>query len=157
MHLRRALLLFAIVLGLAALAASISRPLERRTPATGTRTEEEATPPPDADRAPRAARLAFSAAPPRERRRLEPGRAAVVLVSADEAGQVELEGLGMSAPADRFTPARFDVLVNEPVSARVRFTPAGADVAQVVGTLDVSERGSARSGERSATRTEPDR
>jgi hypothetical protein len=155
MHMRRVLLLFAIVLGLAALAASVSRPLEERRGATTTEPVPQEPRPRSQARQP--ARLAFTAGPPRERRRLEPGRAAVVLVSTDESGQVALEGLGLSASAEPLTPARFDVLTDEPVTARVTFTPAGSAVAQTVGTLDVSERGSARSGERSATRTERDR
>jgi hypothetical protein len=153
-HLRRALLLFAIVLGLAALATSVSRPLERRSPAIGEQPPAALPPRPEA---PPAARLRFSTSPPRERRRLEPGRAAVVVVRADQPGQVDLEGLGMSAPADPFTPARFDVLATRPVTAVVRFTPAGAGAAEVVGTLALTSRGSARSGERSARKTEPDR
>ena len=154
MHLRRALLLFAIVLGLAALAASVSRPLEERSGAPTTRPEPA---PPTAPETQETARVGFSTGPPTERRRLEPGRAAVVTVEADEAGEVSLEGLGMNATAGPLTPARFDVLASEPITATVRFTPAGADEPQLVGTLEVSERGSARSGGRSATPTEPDR
>ena len=81
----------------------------------------------------------------------------MVTVEADEPGEVSLEGLGMNGTAAPLTPARFDVLASEPITATVRFTPAGADEPQLVGTLDVSERGSARSGGRSATPTEPDR
>lgn len=154
MEIRRAILLFAIVLGLAALAASVSRPPDRRQQTPGS---SATIPPAPASDARPAARLRFTAGSPRERRRLDPGRPAVVLVSADQPGQVELDGLGMNAPAEPLTPARFEVLADQPISVAVRFTPAGADAAQLVGTLDVSERESARSGGRSARPTERDR
>jgi hypothetical protein len=160
-HLRRALLLFAIVLGLAALATSVSRPLERPPARQGDRAEVPTTPTtpttPETPASPPES-LSFDTSRPRTRRRLDPGRQAVVLVSADQAGQVELDGLGLSAPVDPVTPARFEVLANAPVTASVLFTPAGADQSTQVGTLIVSEaREPARSGERSATRTAPDR
>lgn len=158
MHLRRALLLFAIVLGLAALATSVSRPLERRPVPTGDRTDTSTTPEAPAPRSRPPAHLLFDASRPRTRHRLDPGRQAVVLVTAETPGQVELDGLGLTAPVDPITPARFEVLVNQPVSSAVLYMPAGTDTPTRVGTLLVSAaRGPARSGERSATRTAPDR
>ncbi|MDT7784838.1 MAG: hypothetical protein QOF58_3257, partial [Pseudonocardiales bacterium] len=46
MHIRRALLLFAVVLGMAALAASVSRPPDERTRTTPTTPAPEAGPGP---------------------------------------------------------------------------------------------------------------
>ena len=85
---------------------------------------------------------------------MEPGRAAVVVVETDEPGQVELDGLGLSGPADPLTPARFDLLSAKPTTATVRFTPAETGVARTVGTLSITEREPARSGERRARKTE---
>jgi hypothetical protein len=140
MRLRRALLLFALVLGLAALATSVSRPRGER--------KRETPPPPAQPRAPEAspspapgrpARLTFSAKRRRpESRRLLAGRAAIVTVKVSEPGQVELEGLGVSAPAEPLTPARFDVLADEPARHAVRFTPASAGgESRLVGFLRV--------------------
>jgi hypothetical protein len=140
-HLRRALLLFAIVLGLAALAASVSQPERDDGPAP---TERRSQSSPSATR--RAGpsspvRLRFVVAGKRERRRLEVGRAALVTVETPEAGQVELEGLGLSAAADTHTPARFDVLVGEPARVAVIFRAADGDEPVLVGTLALFRAG----------------
>ena len=134
---RRALLLFAIVLGLAALAAGLSRPEESSEPR-----QEPAGPvapgPAGAGAAPEA-ELRFSAARPR-RRSLDVGRAAEVLVEVHLPGQVEIPDLGLSASADPVTPARFDVLEQRPGSHPILFEPAGggeAAEAQPAGTLVV--------------------
>jgi hypothetical protein len=139
MRLRRALLLFALVLGLAALATSVSRPRDERkreTPPAAKPRAPEASPSPAPGRP---ARLTFSAKGRRpESRRLVAGRAAIVTVKVSEPGQVELEGLGVSAPAEPLTPARFDVLTDEPARHAVRFTPAGAGgESRLVGFLRV--------------------
>ena len=100
MHLRRALLLFAVVLGVAALLASLTggarRSDEPSEPAT-TSLLPELNPAP-ATRGPE--RLRFSEGGKRERRKLDPGRAAVVTVEVEQPGQVELVGLGLTAPAE---------------------------------------------------------
>jgi hypothetical protein len=61
----------------------------------------------------------------------------VVAVEVDRPGLVELEGLGLSAPAEPLTPARFDVLVARPGSFPVTFVPAGRGDPARVGTLVV--------------------
>jgi hypothetical protein len=149
------MLLFAIVLGLAALATSVSRPRDTRAPLRPPETDEAAVTTPREEGAP--VRLAFDTSRPRRRLRLDAGRAAVVLVRAKSAGMVELPELGLSAAADPLTPARFDVLAADPVRTLVRFTPAGAGDSDVVGRLSVTSPGPARSGERRARRTAPDR
>ncbi len=142
MELRRALLLFAIVLGLAAIATSVSRPREKRDP------------PPEAPPAPAMAAPRSGAAEPLEirferasrprTRGLEAGRPATVIVAVDEPGQVEIEGLGLSAAAEPLTPARFDVLASDEGRHPVRFTPAAMSEGSVVGALDVRPAGGGR-------------
>jgi hypothetical protein len=149
------MLLFAIVLGLAALATSVSRPRDARSPIRPPATDAPSAPTSRAGRAP--VRLAFDTSRPRRRLRLGTGRAAAVLVRAETAGLVELVELGLSATADPLTPARFDVLAADPMRVAVRFTPAGAGDSKVVGTLSVTSPGPARSDEPPATKTAPDR
>ena len=96
MNLRRALLLFAIVLGLAALAAGLSRPSDNSDdqpagPGRPTLTE------PSVSGAP--ADIHFDASDPR-RRAVFAGQAAEVYVEVDRPGQVVIPGLGLSAVAD---------------------------------------------------------
>jgi hypothetical protein len=132
-HVRRALLLFAVVLGLAALAAAVSQPRQSQ------RESRSDTPPAaTATMGPRASTPPEMAFPSRGRpvvRRLELGRSATVVVHVAEPGQVALEGLGLLAPAEPLTPARFEVLAGRPGRHRLRFTPAGTDEEVTVGTL----------------------
>jgi hypothetical protein len=139
-HLRRALLLFAIVLGLAALAASISRP-----GGDSDNSKQTAAPPPTAGEptvAPRPAEerpvtLRFNA----ERdqvRRLEVGHAATLQVSVDEPGQVEIPGLGQAAAAEPVTPARFEIFASNAGRYRIGFTAASGGKARPAGVLDVT-------------------
>jgi hypothetical protein len=155
MHLRRALLLFAIVLGMAALVASLSRPIEDRrggsTTPTGTEPETSEPGPPTATpggggtaEAPAAttfATISFDAAEPRSKT-LEAGESATVEVSVDQPGSVDIPDMGLTAPADPFTPARFDVLASRPGRYRVLFTPAGGEhEPEPAGSLVVTSRG----------------
>jgi hypothetical protein len=139
MHLRRALILFAVVLGLAALAASVSQPRRDEE-----RREQPSSPPsrgtPEASPGPRAskpAQLRFSQRGEPATRRLPADRSAVVSVAVSAPGRVDIEGLGLTAPADPLTPARFDVLTDEPGRFEVRYTRAGREESEVVGTLRV--------------------
>lgn len=141
MHLRRALLLFAIVLGMAALAASLSRPVDRRerTPSGERRDTAPATASPaPAPSAPSSLSLDASG---RDSVRLSAGEAATLEVSVDEAGSVEIPGLGLSASADEVTPARFDLLAGEPGRYELLFTPAANDAAEPAGRLVVTSPG----------------
>jgi hypothetical protein len=141
-HLRRALLLFAIVLGLAALVASLSRPLEQRRDVSEPSGPREAGPPTAAPRpAPEPdSAISFEAAE-NESMRLRAGAAATLEVSVDEAGSVEIPDMGLSTSADRLTPARFDVLASRPGSYELVFTPADGDRAEPAGKLVVTSRG----------------
>lgn len=132
-NLRRALLLFAIVLGLAALAAGLSRPSDNSDdqPAGGGRpTLTE----PSVSGAP--AEVHFDASDPR-RRAVFAGQAAEVYVEVDRPGQVVIPGLGLSAVADPVTPARFDLLVQRTGSYPLQFVPAGNEPHERAGTLVV--------------------
>jgi hypothetical protein len=137
-HLRRALLLFAIVLGLAAFAASISRP------GKDSRESEQTTAPPQGEPtvAPgpaeeRPVTLRFNAE--REQvRRLEVGQAATLQVSVDEPGQVEIPLLGQADAAEPVTPARFEIFASEPGRYPIGFTPASGEESRPAGILDVT-------------------
>jgi hypothetical protein len=142
-HLRRALLLFAIVLGLAAFAASVSGP-----GSDSGDSEQAATPPPTqgaptvspgpAGRSP--VTLRFNAE--REQvRRLEVGRAATIQVSVNEPGQVEIPLLGLTSTAEPVTPARFEIFASVAGRFPIGFTPAGGQESVPAGILDVTPAG----------------
>jgi hypothetical protein len=139
-HLRRALLLFAIVLGLAAVAASISRPRNDTEPFRGTPppTETESQQPRAAPRVSLpTAELTFDASEPRARG-IDAGQAATVYVEVEEPGQVFIHDLGLSAAAEPLTPGRFDVLTHRTGRFPITFQPAGGDTAEErAGTLVV--------------------
>jgi len=140
--LRRALLLFAIVLGLSALAASVSRTDRSRqdervpAPAPKTDTDEAApstitTPAPD----PATRRLRFVRGGAREVRALPVGRAGTVVVETDARGQAEIRGLGLTRAAVPGTPATFDVFRTVPASFPVLFRTAAGGESERLGTL----------------------
>ena len=137
-HLRRALLLFAIVLGTAALVASLSRPVEDR------RERERSTDPgpPSATATPSSRPeqpVSFEAAKD-ESRRMRAGEAATLEVTVTEPGDVEIPDLGLSAPAAPLTPARFEILPPEPGDYEIVFTAAGAET-EPAGRLVVTSAG----------------
>ncbi len=134
MHLRRALLLFAIVLGLAALATSLSRP--GRESAQKKRSEAplspQAVPQVELDGN---TELRLPAPGAKRSLVLRTGEAVTVQVPVPEPVVVELLGLGLSSPAEPLTPARFDLLIDDPGVHRVRLTPAGADPPRFLGRI----------------------
>ena len=135
MHLRRALLLFAIVLGLAAIVASVSR-TDRGSHSEPPRPRAGPTPPRgETPRAAEAVLVRFAASEHRTVRRLAVGRPAVVSVTAGQAGLVSIPGLGLSRSAEPGTPARFDVFQTNPGRFGVVFSPAGSERQKRVGTL----------------------
>jgi hypothetical protein len=144
-HLRRALLLFAIVLGLAAVAASVSRTDRTRPapspPSAGTTTETagpgtDTTPGPD----PGTRTLSFDQAGRRQVRKLAVGQAATVVVKVAQAGQVEIQELGGVRPAEPATPASFDIFGDRPGRFPVIFHPGAGGPVQRVGVLRVVAR-----------------
>jgi hypothetical protein len=142
-HLRRALLLFAIVLGLAAVAASISRPRTNDTePLRGTPPPTETEPQqtePTAESRPSlpSTELTFYAYEP-QAQDIDAGQAATVYVEVDAPGQVFIHDLGMSAATEPLTPARFDVLTQRTGRLPITFQAAGgASSEERAGTLVV--------------------
>jgi hypothetical protein len=132
-HLRRALLLFAIVLGLAAIVASVSRP-DRARRARGSERELAPGPRPSVPaQSPEPVRL--SAEGRKVVRRLAVGRPAVVSVKSARAGLVSIPSLGLSRAAEPGTPARFDVFETQPGKFQVVFSPAGGEGQRRIGTL----------------------
>ena len=135
MHLRRALLLFALVLGLTALATAIApAPKRDDEPAT-------ADPGSSATSAPEAS-VTFRAPVAKRRpptRRVAPGSHLTVVVAARRPGQVEIPRLGLTATATASAPARFDLLAPDAGRSAVVFTPTAGRRA-AVGML-VSRRG----------------
>ena len=146
MHLRRALLLFAIVLGLTALAAAATRPLDER------RDRRPQNPPAAAPsagpvrEARPAARARFHAGGRPRSHRIEARRRALVTVRADAPGQVELVGLGLIATAEPLTPARFEVLTARTGRFDVLYTPAGELAGRRLGVLVVAGEASGGAG-----------
>jgi hypothetical protein len=145
-EIRRALLLFAMVLGMAALVASLSRPPDDRAkteprkepgPGTAPAGPGTATPAP-ADNPPRP--LSFDTSS-RDRRRLPVGRAATLEITVDEPGSVEVPDLGLSASTDEHTPARFEVFPTRAGNYEILFTPASGDESRPAGSLVVTARG----------------
>lgn len=138
MELRRALLLFAIVLGIAAIATSLSGPSGREDKPERLPAAEPATPGATAQAAAREpASISFSTESRPRTERLEAGRPAVVAVEVARPGQVELPGLGLSGAAEPLTPARFDVLESELGSYVVRFTSALSGEVRTIGKLRI--------------------
>jgi hypothetical protein len=142
-HLRRALLLFAIVLAMAALAASLSRPLEpRRAPVTHRQAPDRAPstvtarPPSPVVPAPLELDAARHGAV-----RVAAGDAATLEVSVPAPGVVAIPDMGLSDTADRFTPARFEIFASSPGRYELRFTPAGSGSDEPAGRLVVTSRG----------------
>jgi hypothetical protein len=140
-HLRRALLLFAIVLGLAAVAASVSRPRDEPDPPPVRTTPEPTVAPGTAEddsSSGSEVELYYDAADPRAHR-MDAGQAATVFVAVPRAGQVEIADLGMSSTAEPLTPARFEVLTSQTGRFPITFVAAGGEDPADAGTLVVRE------------------
>jgi len=145
-ELRRAILLFAIVLGMAAVVTAVSRPpVEEgrepsRPPPTTSTTPATTTPAtPSAEPRPSGApvEIALEADLRSETRLLPAGRAAVLTVVAYEPGQVEIPELGLNRFAEPAAPARFDLFVERPDRYAVRFIPTDTGKSRRVGVLEV--------------------
>jgi hypothetical protein len=141
-HLRRALFLFAIVLGVAALVASLSPPLEeRRNDTTPAEPTESAPPSATATPAPEPSTALEFDASKNASKRVRTGQAATVRVAVDEPGSVTIPGLGLTAPANPRTPARFDILASRPGRYEIVFSPAGGTDMEDAGRLVVTSAG----------------
>jgi len=136
------MLLFAIVLGVAALVASLSPPLEeRRSDTTASEPPPAAPPTATITPAPEPSHpLEFDAAE-NESQGVRTGEAATVLVAVEEPGSVDIPELGLTAPANPHTPARFDILAPTPGRYHLLFSPAGGSKSQAAGKLVVRSEG----------------
>lgn len=140
MELRRALLLFAIVLILAALVSSIASQPQRggeQTTATAPAPAPSATAgAPTTTPAPVA--VTFPAGGEPRTRTIATRQAATVLVEVEAAGEVAIPSLGLDGFAEPLTPARFDVLAVEPGRHAIVVSPvSGSPPSERVGTLRV--------------------
>lgn len=144
MELRRALLLFAIVLGVAAIASSIARPPDGdddqaatdRGGGAGTRTGPAAAEP--VPESPQPTTIEFEPAAKPQTRELEVGQPATVRVEVETPGEVSIPSLGLTEPAEPLTPAVFDVRVTDPGSHEITVQPAGPEtLSSEAGTLRV--------------------
>jgi hypothetical protein len=138
-HLRRALLLFAIVLGTAALVASLSRPVDDGGERERTREPGPPTATPGPGSGPREP-LSFDAARDQSER-VRAGQAATLEVTVSEPGNVEIPELGLSAPAAPLTPARFEVYPARPGHYEIEFTAAAGGSSEPAGRLVVTSAG----------------
>jgi hypothetical protein len=130
-HLRRAILLFALVLGLAALAAAVSPSREESRPALA-----PPSPVPESDAVPR--NLTFGAGGPAGRarvRRARPGEHVEVSVASEVGGVATIPKLGLTASAAPDAPARFDLLAPQPGRYDVMLATSGSSEPRRVGTL----------------------
>jgi hypothetical protein len=132
MHLRRALLLFALVLGVSALVASLAPPPpERRsTPKRPTPTGEAPQAQPR-ERLGGPARVDFG----RGTKRVDVPAHVIVTVRVPQAGHVELSGLDQVGSAEPGTPATFDLFLGQPGRYAVAFAPARGGAPRRLGTL----------------------
>jgi hypothetical protein len=137
-HVRRALLLFAIVLGLAAIVASLSRPRDDsgRRAVTQRETTPTASPGTATPSGHPAVELSFRSWKD-QTRHLEADQAAIVVVEVDQPGQVEIPDLGLSHASEPTTPAQFDVLTSRSGRYEILFVSATGDEEQDAGTLIV--------------------
>jgi hypothetical protein len=123
-QIRRVLLLFALVLGLSALVASIAPPPETQdeqsedTPAV----EQAAPGGPVVRAAPVSLSVPTAGARPATRR-VRVGSSFTLEVSVPEPGEVVLDGLGLRRTADQLSPARFELLAEPPGRYAVAFLP----------------------------------
>jgi hypothetical protein len=66
------------------------------------------------------------------------GTHVVLQVATSQPGQATVEVLGLIAPAEPDTPARFDLLATRPGSYAVAFQPAAGGATRTLGTLTVA-------------------
>jgi hypothetical protein len=118
MHLRRALVLFAVVVGLAALVAALSPRPKTETLVPPAPTAAPPAPPP----AP-TARLALDLTKEKHiRRHVPPGAHLILTVQVPEPGDVTF--MGSVQAGDPLTPTVFDVLMPQSGSFAVEFAPS---------------------------------
>jgi hypothetical protein len=136
MHLRRAALLMALVLGVAALVEALA-PVPRDRGRSG---GPPAAPQPRAGAPPRTLEVRYPSRRRIPRFQVAAGAHVVVQVDTSVAGEASVPGLGLVQTAEPDTPARFDVLVSRAGAFGISFDPAVGGSA-TVGRLVVASRG----------------
>jgi hypothetical protein len=142
-QIRRVLLLFALVLGLSAVVASIAPPPDTRDEAAEDTTVATSPAPPAPARAEPIV-VRFSAGGQRETlptRRVPVGSSFVLEVSVPRPGDVVVDRLGLRQSADPLTPARFAALARPPGRHAIGFAPVRGE-RSVVGELEFVEAAS---------------
>jgi hypothetical protein len=123
LHLRRALLLFALVLGLTALVASLGSPRRERDSEPPRGAGEPAAAPRVADPLERTRGLRFHDRGKPRTRTVPPGAHLIVTIDVSAPGQAMIRGAGLVAPADPSTPAVFDLLAGHPERLEIIVAP----------------------------------
>jgi hypothetical protein len=136
MHLRRALLLMALVVFLVSVVAALAPQSRDR----GTGAGGDLPPAPVASPPVRTIELRFPARGEARRVRVATGAHVVLEVATTQSGEASVPALGLVQPAETTTPAQFDVLAERPGSYDVSFDPAAGEPA-VVGRLVVARPG----------------
>ena len=143
MELRRAILLFAVVLGVAAIVSSIARPPERGgddaasdgAPATKQPKPSSSS---SGSRTPQPKTIEFRSGAKPQTRKLEVGQPATVLVDVETPGQIDIPTLGLTDAAEPLTPAMFEVLATAKGNHAIMAQPATSDaLPSKIGTLKV--------------------
>ena len=141
MELRRAILLFAVVLGVAAIVSSIARPPERggdsdkgAKPAQ----QQSASATKQGNRTPQPVTVEFRAGAKPQTREIEVDQPATVLVDVETPGQIDIPSLGLTDAAEPLTPAMFELLVTAKGKHSIMAQPATSDaLPSKIGTLKV--------------------
>jgi hypothetical protein len=144
MELRRALLLFAIVLGLAAIASTIARAPDRGgdestdTAASARPAESEPSASSPGAKTPQPTTIEFRNRAKPQTHTLEQGQPATVLVDVETPGQVDIPSLGLTDTGEPLTPAMFEILEVKPGSHAIMVQPAASEtLPSKVGTLKI--------------------
>jgi hypothetical protein len=133
-HLRRAILLFALVLGLTALAAAVS-PTRDSTPALTSPAPAPAPSPAAAQPATRTVAIDSRPGARAVDRSARQGDRVVLRVSSTEGGQITIPRLGRTDSVSPAAPAQFDLLAPSPGRYDVLFAAAAGAEPRRVGTL----------------------
>ena len=139
MHLRRALLLMALVLGVAAVVEALV-PVPRQRSAAPPSQPVVTPAPTDTGGTTRTVGFRYPPAAEPPVRRLPVGTHVILVVSSAETGQVSLEGLGQVQAVEPGTPAGFDLLMSGAGRYAVAFQPEAARAVRL-GSLVVSGSG----------------
>jgi hypothetical protein len=134
MHLRRAVLLMALILLVVAIVSALVPVPRERTAGDAPR----ATPGTAATAPVKTLSLRYPPAEEAPRLRVDAGAHVVLQVATSAPGQATVPLLDLVSAAEPDTPARFDLLATEPGRYPVAFQPAAGGPPRPVGTLTVT-------------------